>query len=273
MLLGYKKEIADEIVALLSEGSLTTLELQAKIKSSKKITKQGFYKALQELITNEIVIKNKQIILLNSTWINKLQLFISKINENYSTELSNTLINLSEGESLVYYFTSLVSLDTFWKHYFLIIARNGNYENIVFYNPHEFWSLFVFESENFMYEWISINKKIAYEIIGNNTQLDRVTTQHIKKYGINIAYEPKPSYKNNVFPAVIGDYIIETVLDKKTANAIDNIYRENNMWNAKLDTQLNLILKNISRSKVVISRNSKRANSIRTKLLKKYFIF
>ncbi len=273
MLLGSKNEISEIIVSSLAKGAQETLSLHEAVQVKKSVSKQNFYKALRGLIKEEVIVKNKLMVALNNLWVNKLHEFTDIVDSNYQTQTSETLLGLLEGESLVYHFKSLASLDALWKHYFFIIAKNNPDEDIVLYNPHEFWSLFRFETENFMYKWIFENKKTAYEIIGNNTQLDKSTTSHIKNFGIQIMYESSPSLKKNVFPAVIGDYIIETILDMNTINAIDAIYRNNKMWSAGLEKELYEILEKVKRSKIVISKDRKRAQKLYKKLVRKYFKF
>lgn len=272
MLLGSKIEISEVIVSVLSKGACETLDLFEKVKAQKTVAKQNFYKALRGLIKEEIVVKNKMMVALNNLWINKLRGFTETVDSNYQTQTSE-ILGLLEGESLVYHFKSLESLDALWKHYFFIIAKNNPNEDIVLYNPHEFWSLFRFETENFMYKWIYEHKKTAYEIIGNSTPLDKSTTAHIKNFGIQIMYEQSPTMKKNVFPGVIGDYVIETILDMNTVNAIDAIYQNNKMWSENLEKELYQILGKVRRSKIVISKDKKRAQKIYKKLVKKYFKF
>jgi hypothetical protein len=273
MLLGSKIEIAEIIVSVLAEGSCETLSLYKKVQLQKRVSKQNFYKALRGLIQEEVVVKHKLMVVLNNLWVNKLHEFTDTIDLNYQTQASEVLLGLLEGESLVYHFKSLVSLDTLWKHYFFIVAKNNPTEDIVFYNLHEFWSLFRLETENFMYRWIREHKRTAYEIIGNNTPLDKSTTAHIKKFGIQIMYEPLPSMRKNVFPVAIGDYIIETILDLDTVLAIDALYQNNTMWSEELEKSLYDILGKVRRSKIVISKNKKRADKMYKKLVRKYFTF
>lgn len=273
MLLGSKNDVAEIIVSSLSEGASETLDLYKKVQGQKKVSKQNFYKALRGLLEEEVVVKNRLMVVLNNLWVNKLREFTDSIDLNYQTQASEVLLGLSEGESLVYHFKSLSSLDALWKHYFFIVAKNNPTEDIVLYNPHEFWSLFRFQTERFMYKWILEHNRTAYEIIGNNTLLDKSTTAHIKNFGLQIMYEPVPSMRENVFPAVIGDYIIETILDIVTVTSIDAIYQNNTMWSEELEKSLYDILGKVSRSKIVISKNKKRAQRMYKKLVKKYFTF
>jgi hypothetical protein len=266
MLLSKNPDIKETIISLLANGAVDSTELQKKVSEQKKVTKQGFYKALRELVAEEVVAKNKQFVALNNFWVNKLQSFIAGIDTQYQAD--DSFLGLEEGESLVYHFKNLSSLDVLWMHYFYIIAKKEPTEDIIFYNAHEFWSLFRFSEENAMYEWIGNNKRKTFLVIGGNTSMDRSTTSYIKQYGIEIAYEDKMSLQKNYYTSVMGDYILDTILDMNTANAIDLLYKKNPVWNEGVAQQLHAILKNLKRSKVVIYRNKKKAEILRKKLMK-----
>lgn len=270
MLFSTKPDIKESIISILSKGEVDSTELQKQVSEEKKVTKQGFYKALRELVADEVVAKNKQMVILNSFWVNKLHDFVTSIDEKY--KLEDSFLSLQEGESLVYHFKSLASLDVLWMHYFYIIAKKESSESIILYNAHEFWSLFRYSAENAMYEWIGSNTRTAYEIIGSNTELDRSTTSYMKQYGIEIAYEDKMSFQKNYFTGVIGDYILDTVLDMNTATAIDNLYKSHTVWDESVEAELTSILSRLKRSKIIIERNHKKAEMLRKKLMK-YFVF
>ncbi len=270
MFLTAKPDIKESIISLLAKGAVDSTDLQNQVSTQRNVTKQGFYKALRELIAEEVVVKNKQLVALNNFWVNKIEKFVSSIDSEY--QKSDSFLNLEEGESLVYHFKTLESLDVLWMHYFYIIAKKESDKPILFYNPHEFWSLFRFEKENAMYQWIGDNKRKGYEVIGANTPLDRITTKYIEQYGIENAYEEKGTFPKNYFTSVIGDYILDTILDMNTANAIDALYKRHTIWNDDVAKELDDILTRIKRSKVVIYHNKKKAEQIRKKLMK-YFVF
>jgi hypothetical protein len=272
MLLTNKPETKEIIVTLLSKGALGSIELQQQVEAQKKVTKQGFYKALRELIKDEVVAKNKHLVILNNAWVNKLHELAQTVDQSYQIQAEGSFLSLEEGESLVYHFKSLPSLDVLWMHYFYIIAKKEKDEDVIFYNAHEFWSLFRFAEENAMYEWIGNNKRKAYEVIGGNTDLDRSTTAYMKKYGLELAHEAKMSYQKNYFTSVIGDYILNTIIDMNTAIAIDNLYAKHKEWNDDVAKELADILSRLKRSKVVIERNKTKAEQIRKKLMG-YFTF
>lgn len=95
MLLTTNPGIKETIIALLAKGVIDSTKLQKQVEENKKVTKQGFYKALRELIAEEVVVKNKQLVALSNLWVNKLQSFVTQVDEQYKQ--SSDFIALQEG--------------------------------------------------------------------------------------------------------------------------------------------------------------------------------
>lgn len=104
MLLSTNPDIKETIIALLAKGAVDSTELQKMVEEKKKVTKQGFYKALRELLAEEVVVKNKQLVVLSNLWVNKLQSFVTQVDEQYKQ--SSDFIALQEGE----YYVSLQNI-------------------------------------------------------------------------------------------------------------------------------------------------------------------
>ncbi len=271
MLLIAKPKINELIVSLLSRGPVDSLELLQQAQSQLKLSKQGFYKALRELLVDEVVTKHKQTVLLNTIWINKLDSFVGDVQKHYLAKAQEQFLSLSEGDSMTFKFKSILDLDIMWMHYFYMLAKQVD-SPILFYSYHEFWSLFRSDLQTQMYEWIQANNKKTYYIIGNKNPMDIETTKPHKQYGIEIAYEDKPSFSPNTGITVIGDYIFNTIIDNTTTHAIDTLYTKYQTWEPAVEIELKEIIDRMRRSKVVIERNKKKAEQLRKKLMK-YFVF
>ncbi len=271
MLLSSKSKINEVIVSLLSRGPLDSLSLLEKTQEELNVSKQGFYKALRELLHGEVVTKHKKSVLLNTVWINRLESFVADVQKNYNAKVSEQILSLSEGDSMVFKFKSIHDLNLLWMHYFYMVAKQLN-EPVLFYSYHEFWSLFRSDLQTELYKWTQQNKVKTYYVVGNKTRLDLETTRRHKKYGPEIAYQEKTTLSANTGLTVIGDYIFNTVIDNTTTKAIDEIYKKYSTWEPSVETELKEILERIRRSKVVIERNKKKAETLRKKLMG-YFLF
>jgi hypothetical protein len=272
MLLSSKPKIAEIIIDLLGEGSINTLVLLERVRTKTPVTKQGFYRALRELIEEEVVTKNNQTVLLSPLWVNKVQGFVDKISDTSLRKESEPLLHLVEGDTMVFRFKSITDLYLLWIHYFQILSQKME-GSVVFFNSHNFWALARSDIENDFYQWIKDSKKETYCVIGYDTPLDKATSRYLQTdYGISIAFEEKPSVKETIYPTVFGDYIVSTILDATTVNAIDDLYKKYTKWEPSVQTELEEIISRMRRSKVVIERNKKKAEQLRKRLMK-YFVF
>ncbi len=272
MFLNSKPNVSEVIINALADGELDSLFLLEKAQAKMSVTKQGFYRALRELLKQEVVTKNKQLVFLSPLWVNKVYRFTSKLNKTSIKQGSETLLHLEEGDTMVFRFKSIVDLYLLWNHYFFIFCQETE-GPVVFFNSHNFWALIRSDIENEMYAWIKSHKKEAYSVIGYGTPLDRTTSDYLKKdYGIRLSYEDKPSIKETEFPAVFGDYVMSTVLDATTVMAINALYKKYTKWEPVIQVELQEIISRMRRSKVVIERNKKKAEQLRKKLMK-YFMF
>ncbi len=265
-------DIKEVIISELSAGSLDSLELHKRVLKQKEISKQGFYKALRELLSAEIVTKNKQLVLLSPIWINKIQGFVDTIHHSSYKQVSDEVVSLAEGDTMIFRFKSIIDLYLLWNHYFFIFCKQTE-GSVIFFNSHNFWVLIRSDIENEMYRWIRDIKKEAYSVIGYNTPLDRSTSDYIREtYNINLSYDTKPLIKNTIFPAIFGDYIMSTIIDKKTIDAIHQVYLKYKIWEPAVEFEMKEIVSKMEKSKVVIERNAKKAEKLRKKLMN-HFIF
>ena len=223
MLLSTQPKIEEVIVDSLADGPHDSLVLLEKIQKKTKVTKQGFYRALRELLNDEIITKNKQLVLLNPLWASRIEKFVERINTVSTHKESEALLRLDEGDTMVFRFKSIIDLYLLWNHYFFIFCQKTE-GPVVFFNTHNFWALIRSDIENGMYAWIKENNKKAYSVIGHGTPLDRTTSDYLKAdYGIELTYQPTPLIRETVFPAVFGDYIMSTIIDPATVRAIDEL--------------------------------------------------
>ena len=170
MIFTDKLDIKETIITLLSEGPVDSLVLLEKIKAQKMVTKQGFYKATRELINEEVITKNKQKILLSPVWITKLQQFIREVEGSSTSHVSQEIIRLEEGDSMVFRFKSIVELYLLWGHYFLIFCKKTD-SPVIFFNSHNFWILLRPDIENEIYQWTKDENKEVYTVGLYNTKL------------------------------------------------------------------------------------------------------
>ena len=273
-----KDNIRNLTIDLLSSGLLKTTDLIEKVKSIKSgTTKQAVYLALRNLIKEEIVVKYSRKVMLNQIWVNQLNEFADKVDKNYlenykGEKAGNELAKMIEGDKIIYLFKNLHLFDTFWNHNFsMIIKKTNKLAPLYLYNPHEWTLLARSESEKYMYKWIGKKRPKTYYAIGENTDLDKLVRKNYSSEAIEFSVGSKMGFKDNYYLAIMGNYLIETFLDKKLADRIDNIYNkvENEKEAARKIKEITSVK---SRFKIVVSINSEKAAKLKKKFEKIFFI-
>ena len=107
--------------------------------------------------------------------------------------------------------------------------------------------------------------------VGGKTTLDKLIKKnfegHFLQYNQDKVFE-----NNNYYLTVIGDYIAESCFNPKISEKIDKIFDSNNAINETVIKDLQQILELKIKTKIKISRNKKRAEKIKRKLGRNFYI-
>jgi len=275
MPLNKPKRIEDYILIHLENGPVLMLDLVKKIdKDRSGTTKQAVYAALRVLKQNEQIIAYKGLASLNLTWINQMTSFFDFAKNNYvKGENKGSFIDLEDREKIKYYFKNPIKADIFWTHaLFLLAERSAPHEPVFVYNPHEWFMLARQENEENIFKTINRGGRKILLTAGGNLFLDRYIRKYFDNEMSQYYAKEKPLFKeNNYYLNIIGDFMIEAWLDKKVADQVEKIYHKTAVWDENVLAEMQKILNDESRIKLVISRNHKKAEKIKNSL-KKYFV-
>jgi hypothetical protein len=276
MSLEKPKRIEEYILKYLQTGPVLMLDLVKMIKIDRpKTTKQAVYAALRILKKSEQILTYKGMASLNLTWLNSMVNYFILAKHNYikGERDQNGFIDLEDKEKIKYYFNNSIKADIFWTHaLYLLVERNKQGEPVFLYNPHE-WFLLV-RNENEQNVFKTINRK-GHQILlttGDNLFLDKYVRKYFDNNLSQYNTREKPLFiENNYYINIIGDFLIEVWLDKKMSDKIDYFYKNTGAWNEEAHKKLNTIINTESRMKIIISRNNKKAEKIKSSL-KRHFL-
>lgn len=262
-----KNETFEDIIIeqlLSKESSVREIHLFFQ-KKNISITVQGIYKILRHLISDEIVLKRKNIYSLSEEWKNKII--------THFQEKENKVITLSENESIKLNLNSLVHLDQQWKNIVIPLQKQKKDFPVFLYNPHKFW-LYLSpsrkESELNYYQSFQERKIFCFSLIGGDTLHDQKLKKNLKHDYLQINIDknilPKTDYL-----IIIQDYIITTRLSKNISKEIEFLYTQSSdEENLEKEIQkLNIEKKKV---KLIIERNHEKAKKIRKRLSKDFYI-
>ncbi len=269
-----KKSIRDIVLSSLQSGLMETKNLIEKVNKIRPgTTKQGVYKILRAMKDEEIIVIYKKSVSLNATWITNMNNFFSVAERSYLKNKTGTgnLLDLENGEKIRYEFQSAANTDAFWDHalYILMEAHPGT--TWFGYNPHDWFFIARKKTESELRDFINKKGGVYVMTVGSRTALDR----HIAKEfdGVRAKYymRDKPLFlKNNYYVNVVGDFIVEVLIDRKIADRIEDLYKKTKVYSDEAREELQVIINSKGKSKLVISKNKIKAKMLRNKLSKPF---
>ncbi len=262
--------IEEWIIFYLQAGQKSTEELIAEIRNRKgNITKQGFYAALRKLKKEETVVVYKKTVALNTSWVWDMQNMFAGISREYGDAVD--VLSLGDRESVSYSFQNTRHLDIFWGNLQNTLIRNLPTSHAVYaYDPHYWFYIARKETELKLLKQITETGRQFLITVGGNTWLDQETRKEFRSEMLQ--YHIRPLFKQNTYyVVVIGDYVTEVFLDESVAKKVEEIYSSTTKISPETMAELHRLLSVRSRSRLRISRNSRKAHEIRAKLGKSFF--
>ena len=263
MILGKRRDLHDHTIELLLKSDASALGIDKYLKTrGVKVTIQGIYKALRELISEDIVIKQHQKYSINNIWRSRILKIISNRN-NFSLE---------EGEGVLYKFNNIFHLDSFWKHILFDIQNETGKSPTLGWLPHQFWWYIEGREDSEMeYEQqFKRNKIYYYTLIGGKDEIDKKHKLFTQNEYHQIHLEKNIPLNRRDHISVMGDYVVITRIPSSIAKSIDFLYStvsDEDSFKIKLNSLLNKPVK----ITLTIEKNKRKAEKLRS-IFKKYFL-
>lgn len=267
------ENIEDIILSTLKIGPYKTTAIVEHLKKIRpKTTKQAVYLIFRKLKKEGVITISNKIVALNLMWLKKLENFYEQAHHSYLSKGENKeyFLNLKEGEKVKYYFNDIRQLDYFWNHALMSLIESASDVDLV-YVPHYWWSVLEADTEKDFYELFPKLNKKAFILLGGNTPLDRKFlpyNKNVQIYCLGELINKKTNYHYNV----IGDFIIEVLMDEKISQKINKFYVENKEITLENKKELEKMTAQLKKSKFIISHNKRKANKFRARFKKYFFI-
>lgn len=265
--------IEERIVEHLRAGSRKTTELLALVGEEGAITKQGFYAALRKLDQEEAVTVYKKNVSLNAAWIKDLVSLAEDVRQAYLPgQAHEGILNLAQGESVTYVFLNTRHLDTFWGHtQSQIIDQTPLTEPVYTYDPHYWFYLARAATEKKIVSDIAKSGRQFLMTAGGEDPLDKLLQDDFSSDTLQYHMEELFPERNR-YIVVIGEYITEAHLDMRVVNEVDALYRTHQALDADAVQEFKRLLTMKARHKIRISRNPRRANALKRKFGKNFYV-
>ena len=264
MLLGLRKTLYDHVTETLLKGPSDVSQIEIALKSKGIVpTVQGIYKALRELISEDIVVKQKTMYSVNSIWRYSLTKLVSQA----------PTFKLSPGERVTYRFNNIENTDAFWKHTFQDIQEETDSIPVFHFMPHQFWLLIPSRSQS-EYEYYKRydNKKIYdFNILGGTSVFDIKMKKDLTTTYNQISTDNKTNFNRRDHLSVIGPYIVTTRVSVNLARVTDRLY-ETCFTEVELAEKLQPVFKKSGTIILSVEHNEAKAKKLRRRMSSDFHI-
>lgn len=263
----FISSVREAILESLSKGPIDGVNLLTLVNKQSPVSKQGLYKALRELVREEVVIKDKRVFYINKAWLLRLQDFIDKSRQTLGLSLPFLTSSFSGRKIMV--FKTIESLDIFWGHLFLALAEQFPDKPFFFFNHHS-WSIYTRpHSEMYLYKTSLKMKNKILITIGSNTLLDKDFENKFNKDNTQITIDENSKVPKTNHLCIIDDYVITTKYGEETMAALDRLFKKSSAIEKNDFSKILLNSKNI---KMTIIKSKQKALVWKKRLAKNFVI-
>jgi DNA-binding Lrp family transcriptional regulator len=232
MILGERSQLENHIIATLaSNGPSTVAILHSRLNTDDAVCSiQGVYRVLRQLITDGIVIKNKSVVSIALPWLLDLSSLVQSMQDTFLHPSSLSQLLPKQGaKKRIWTFTNLFTMNTFWSHLLVTIAKHAQAPYSVHYSPHT-WYRLLHKQHSFQCTKTMLQEmENTYTVVGSRSYLDdyavsEVTDrfEHAHQY---LARASEYIDKDRALHIdVIGDYVFFVKLDEKTHASLEDLY-------------------------------------------------
>ena len=259
-----KKSARDLVISILAYHhslTLATLTRSIQKKYASSVTFQGIRKAVNVLMEEGVIVRNKKEYLLDKEWIANLVNFANSLHESHFSNQLAIKDFESLGENLkVYTFKNLIDTDQYLNHLILEwFKQNPGGKYLQFCN-HAYFALGNLKEESKINEKIKYYKVQFYTFAGSNTLLDKWVGRYFKGQGFHYISE-----KQDVQPyfGVYRDFYFQYETPPEITKELDKIFSQTRDLKSLDFAKLINLLRKESNIKVTVMKNPLVASRLR----------
>ncbi len=275
---GKSGRIKDLIIDILSfDWPLTLSQIHRKITKDYRhsTSYQATYKALVELISENVLLKQDKKYQININWVEKLKEFSTHIENNYKNNekiplMEGVLKIKTENNVTILTFNSLLELDKMWLNIKGEYYKNQAIEKeVTFWEGNHCWWLLAYPDLEYSEIELLKKKKVRdFVILHNDTQLDIAAKRFYDCAGIKVKFS-KIKVESDM--TVFGDTIMQVYLPPQIREKIDELYLK---CKNPSDVDIHYLLKEILTKNIqlnlILTKNKEIAEQLKQKALRDF---
>jgi hypothetical protein len=262
-----------ELLAL--EGGMSVAALRIALKDVHGITvsQPHLYRLLADLHREQVIVRVRGSVSLNSVWISHLIHFAEQARERSasSSDASLDFAGLRDGEVRSFYADSLEKLDPVWNHAIVALTKLAETQDWYIYNSHPWYSLGMRETETRLYRGLIAEGITFHMLYGNDTFLDRYGQKLIRMNGFHSACaNGVPFLPEGHALWSCGSYLIECVFPDAVSKHFAFFFRSVERIEEFDPALFADVFRMRARCKVTVRRRAEEAEKVRG-MLRGYF--
>lgn len=264
MILGSKMTLTDQVLENILRGKTGANEIQNNLqKSGINVTIQGIYKALRELISSDVVLKQEKKYFINNEWRSNIERLVVRQGGKF----------LCPGDEVKYKFNKIENADVFWKNMFSDIEYEIGKFPAFHFLPHQFFILIKERKQSELDYYNELNKKgiSGYTLIGGETAFDISAKEKLTSEFHQSHIDNNTVFNDRDYISVLGDYIIITRIPASFAKEIDRAYKMSRS-EEDLTSKIENIFQKKGRLLIIVKNSPEKAKKIRKAISKNFYI-
>ena len=231
---GNRGNVKDIVFSILTnEYPLKLIQLTNFIRKryGKQVTFQAVRKATLQLISEKILLHNKEGFVINKEWVTESKQIIDKLYQEINQEKVKTSYDSIKGEVSIFSFNSLNEMMKFWQN--LIERWYNNFKKgdpkINCYQAAHVWEgILHLDKEREIMSKLKKKGLVSYILSTGNTLLDKNIQRFYRKMGIKMVINPSSSsFDKSYYVGTYGELIVLTQYHADIVRELDLFFKRN----------------------------------------------
>ena len=206
-----------EILVLHPNTTIAQLHERLQKYNKVKTSLSHLYRIVNRMIDNQIIVRIKGALSLNSMWVSYVEFIASKASKATSNV---NITTLQSGEKQLHKANSMLDVEAIWNHILVNLYRSTQHKQIFKYYSHAWWQLGRNAEETSFYRALKARGIDCKWVLGSQTPLDMHGAERINSVYSCVTTNNAPFLHDGYCLNVFGDYILECILPKNIAKLI-----------------------------------------------------
>jgi hypothetical protein len=262
------KDLIFSILIDSDPKTLTQLHREVKRRYGVSVTFQAVIKAVNSLLSRDVIKKDNKTYSLNQDWV-----FQSK---NFFDDLYRIQFNIKKPEKrielgkdvTIYTLNNLLELDRLWYELLMNWSKNEKRDKrCIWHGRHAWWLIPRLQEEDQLHDFMKKHNIVTYDLWTQNTNLDKIAAKYYSKKIKGAKIMTSIKLENDAHLCAFGDNVIKFEIPKVISDKLENIYKiTKKLENLDLKTTID-IFKQTTKIEFIVIKDQLIADKIKDDII------